>query len=294
MIKRVKKRYLILGGSVIIVSILLTVGLTYGKYATNAVWNYYLGAKGFYFTSDYLSMENTQNVNQLWDGEKVYFSLSNSDNELVATNFDISYEVTCEVEEENTRCYLNGTTQNVYNGVLSGYETCKNTKNDGVDVTSYSKTTCEIEGYTWQKEIAKPELYFEVFKEDGTPVTDATVKITAISKSPYKKTLTGTFLLHRDSTSSGSILKSYTNNQYVEKLYLTNTYNEEKEVTISFDSQNHRLAKEKITSISHTADENGYINSFTIKLSPKESKELTFYKTDFQATYDETAFIVQE
>ena len=81
MIKRVKKRYLILGGSVIIVSILLTVGLTYGKYATNAVWNYYLGAKGFYFTSDYLSMENTQNVNQLWDGEKVYFSLSNSDNE---------------------------------------------------------------------------------------------------------------------------------------------------------------------------------------------------------------------
>lgn len=294
MIKRVKKRYLILGGSVIIVSILLTVGLTYGKYATNAVWNYYLGAKGFYFTSDYLSMENTQNVNQLWDGEKVYFSLSNSDNELVATNFDISYEVTCEVEEENTMCYLNGTTQNVYNGVLSGYETCKNTKNDGVDVTSYSKTTCEIEGYTWQKEIAKPELYFEVVKEDGTPVTDATVKITATSKSPYKKTLTGTFLLHRDSTSSGSILKSYTNNQYVEKLYLTNTYNEEKEVTISFDSQNHRLAKEKITIISHTTDENGYINSFKIKLSSKKSKELTFYKTDFQATYDETAFIVQE
>ena len=149
--KKIKKKYIIFGTVLFLTIGLLTIGLTYGKYAADSVWNYYLGSKGFYFSSDYLGMESVENVNQLWDGKSTTFSLTNSENDLVATNFDISYTVICEVINENSEdysCTLNGTDSDTFSGTLSGYEMCINEKNDGIDVSSYTQSDCEINGYT--------------------------------------------------------------------------------------------------------------------------------------------------
>lgn len=295
--KKIKKKYIIFGTVLFLTIGLLTIGLTYGKYAADSVWNYYLGSKGFYFSSDYLGMESVENVNQLWDGKSTTFSLTNSENDLVATNFDISYTVTCKVINENSEdysCTLNGTDSDTFSGTLSGYEMCINEKNDGIDVSSYTQSDCEINGYTWQKEIANQELYFDVVKKDGTEVTDTEVKITATSTSPYKKTLTGTFLLHKDPSLFGTIELSYQEENFVGNLIVTNTYEEEKCVTLTFDENKFRLDEDEVNIDSSTSNDQGYMNSITFKINGKQSQKIIFYKTDFQATYSVEDFTINE
>ena len=92
--------------------LIITRGITYAKYVSNAVLNYYLSSKGFYFDSEELKSTTKTNVDTSWNGENVSFTITNSANDTLATEYDIKYKVTCTVEEENTTkvCYLNGTT----------------------------------------------------------------------------------------------------------------------------------------------------------------------------------------
>ena len=69
--------YALLG---IILLVVLTRGVTYAKYVSDAAFNYYLGSKGFYFESDELSLEQNKITDTSWDGEKVTFSIKNSKN----------------------------------------------------------------------------------------------------------------------------------------------------------------------------------------------------------------------
>ena len=69
----------------LVITLVLTRGFTYARYASNAVFNYYLSSQGFYFDSEELSYDTKNNVDTMWDGEKVYFTLSNSANEALAS-----------------------------------------------------------------------------------------------------------------------------------------------------------------------------------------------------------------
>ena len=63
-----RKKLLIL---IIILSFILMIsyGVSYAKYASNSIWNYYLESKGFYFTSQ--TLENKR-INNDWDGSRIY------------------------------------------------------------------------------------------------------------------------------------------------------------------------------------------------------------------------------
>ena len=71
--------------------LILTRGITYAKYVSNSVLNYYLNSKGFYFKSDNLDTEIKNNADTSWDGDKVTFSITNSSNKSLATEYDIKY-----------------------------------------------------------------------------------------------------------------------------------------------------------------------------------------------------------
>ena len=76
-----KKRKIKSGFVVLLVLTLIfviTKGFSYARYASNAVFNYYLSSKGFYFESEDLSFDTKNNVDTMWDGEKVYFTISNN------------------------------------------------------------------------------------------------------------------------------------------------------------------------------------------------------------------------
>ena len=67
--------------------LMISYGVTYARYASNSIWNYYLESKGFYFTSE--TLENKR-INNEWDGSKVYFDVRNSINSYNATEYDIN------------------------------------------------------------------------------------------------------------------------------------------------------------------------------------------------------------
>ena len=276
---------------------LITLGFTYAKYASNSIWNYYLGSKGFYFTSDALGMQTVKNVNTLWDGEAVSFSLTNQENDLVSTDYDITYQVTCTVlndEKNEYTCTLNDTNSNTYKGTLSSYETCINYKNDGIDVSSYLQSECEINGYTWKKEAAIKDMNFKVTRNDGAPVEEVTVKIEATSTEPYKKTISGTFELKKDPTLDGTVSLQATKDGVVNNLLVTNSYNEEKCISISWDALQYRLAEEKENFDSYTANDQGYINSITFKINPKYTQKISFYRTNLTQDINISDYTITE
>ena len=220
---------------IIILSSILALSycVTYARYVSNSIWNYYLESKGFYFTSKELENKRIKND---WDGSKVYFDVRNSLNSYIATEYDINYEVTCKIlGEVNGTCKINGTESNVYEGTLSTYEGCVNLK-DEKDVSSYNKETCNNEGYSYRVKETVANNYFEVVSNDEKELNNITVEITVKSTSPYTRTLKNEFILSRSLDETGSLNLIYNEYEEYSRLVISNSYNETKCVKLSFDS----------------------------------------------------------
>ena len=168
------------------------------RYKSSSVWNYYLESHGFYFSSDFLG-NDVKNVDTLWDGNSVHFNLKNSINDSLVTEYDIRYNVTCEVLSDiPATCNLNGTNNSTFTGVLSSNARCINDIDD-TDVSSFNKTECEIKGYSWQNLVANQDIYFDIVPTEGYELNNVDVSIVVNSVSPYKKSISGTFSLFKNS-----------------------------------------------------------------------------------------------
>jgi hypothetical protein len=295
--KNIKRNILLI--SLIIVAIILCIyGLTLARYVGNSVRDYYLKSKGFYFTSDYLSSNTVKNVNNLWTGENVYFNIKNSLNDVVVTDYDINYTVTCTIEGDAsnyTECRINGEEINTLDGVLSTFETCVNNKGDGIDVSSFNKTDCELEGYEWVNEPSIKEFYFNVILLDPDyELKDVTVNVTATSNSPYRKTLSGDFILHKISEEEKGVTIDYKNYENYDSLIISNSYPIEKCVKVSWDASKLVIDADKSEFSSFEVDENGYINEIKLNIGAKKSKNYIFYRRNFNIKYDTSEFLLLE
>lgn len=290
-----KKKYVVITIVVLFVILIGTAGFSYAKYASSNIWNYYLKSKGFYFTSDYLDSNNKQNINNTWDGNKVLFNIKNNLNDKVVADYDITYKVTCTVNSSNVdvNCNLNGTDKNTFTGTLSSYEACVNNKDDSKDVSSYDKETCETEGYNWQKMKAVKDIYFELTNSSNQDITDADITIKAESTGPYKKTITGNFILHKDQNIIGKLNMKLNKNTNYTNLVVTNSYNEDKCVKITWDPSK-LLIDEEENIVNKATDTNGYINEIVFKLNAKNSINYKFYQIDPTKTYDVKEFTLTE
>lgn len=266
-------KYLILGVVVLGGILLFTYGFSFARYVSNSIWNHYLQAKGFYFESDTL---NDTVVNNIWDGSSIYFDVKNNLNELVATEYDITYQVTCNIIESDvsSNCYINGTNSNTYTGTLSSDFSCINETDDGVIVTDLDQNTCQMQGYRYVAVPAIRELYFDITGD----VTDVKANITVTSISPYSKTLSSDFILHKDQSSPGDVLMNYNRLNNHNRLVITNSYNEDKCVTISWDASKLRIDEDITTFNSYQTDSDGYINQITVTIDKKNSLSYIFYE----------------
>lgn len=256
---------------------LFTKGVSYAKYASNSVWNYYLESKNFYFSSDYLSTNSIVNVNNNWDLSDIEFNLKNYENNNFATEYDINYNVICTTDNIDVKCNLNDTLKDVYTGVISSEHRCINNI-DTTDVSSYDKTNCELNGYEWKSINSSKTLYFNLISDKEFDSVNVSIKVT--STSPFKKVLLGTFEIKKDKSINGVISSKYTNYSNYDRLVLTNTYDEEKCVLVSFNSNNLRIDTPLVNAIEYTSDENGYINSIVTKINSRENVVFKFYKLD--------------
>lgn len=256
--------------------------VTFARYSFSNVWSYYLESQKFYFTSDNLS-NNQINADTFWDGNSVYFNLKNYSNSDLISDKDISYQVTCEVIDGDETCELNGRGTSTITGVLSKSERCVNDI-DLEDVSSLNKTECETSGYIWEKRLVSNDIYFDVLSDNE--ISDVSVRITATSISPFRKTITGVFNLNKTDVSSGYI--DYRVNHYdvYDELIVSNTYNTSKDVSVSFDSTK-RIVEVTNNMTIITTDEDDYVDSYSFSLNGMTNEKFVFYSKSESSNYND-------
>lgn len=293
--KNVKKIIITL---IIVLFFITTATLTLGKYVYNNAWNYYLSSKGFYFESDLLDINVKKNSLLKWDGNEIYFEIKNSQNDKLISEYDITYKITCEVlgeEKDYIKCNLNGTDESTFNGTLVTSSKCLNDI-DEKDVSLFSKSECEVNGYTWEEEVISKNNYFHLELTDPTKsIDEVSVKITAESITPYHQTLTGEFNLNRIEGVDLELVTTYqTYNEY-DEISLANTTTSDKCVSIDFDETKYSIdINDNKTSVEYYFDENDRVGSIIVKINKESSKSYKFYKIDSNKIYSTDDFYIQE
>lgn len=268
-----KKKKFLLMVLALLSTVLFIYSFSFAKYTSNSIFNYYLKSNGFYLQSDDLTTNGKQIVNTLWNKEKVYFNIRNSEGDTLISDYDINYVVNCEiVDNPNLKCLINDTDNSQYNGILSSSSVCLN---DGT-VVDLSKADCEMNGYNWLRQVASKDLFFEVVSiNDSYEIDDVKVNIVLNSTNPYKKTLKATYVLNYAQVEEGQISKEYEIFDNYNRLIITNSYLDNKCILLSWDGNKHIV--DTTNSYVSYMDSNGYINGLKFNIDAKSSTSLIFY-----------------
>ena len=288
-----RTKYLLLIVIVLSLASIITYGYSYAKYISNHAWNYYLGTKGFYFSSDQLGQNKITNVNNNWNFEKTYFTLKNSENNFLVSDYDIEYTVTCTIKNDASnysKCKLNGYDSNTFNGILSSSSKCEN-KTDEKDVSSYNKEQCESSGNEWKIQESNKELYFEIEKTGEQELDYVSVLIEVTTTSPYAKTLLGEFNLSSVEMQESGLNVSYKEFDNYSRVIISNSYDENKCVKLNWNSEKLRIDETNNQISSYQYDNNGYINEINFNINKKDSISYIFYKTEEEYDYQDLSLV---
>ena len=272
-----KKKIIILISVLILICLGVTIySKTYSKYTSSSVWNYYLKSQNFYFESDDLALTPKIHNDTNWTGDAITFNLKNSKNSSLITDVDINYEVECNViDNPNLVCKIND--QDKFIGTMSSYKTCVNNTGDGVDTSAYSKTDCELNGYSYDVIESKQDLSFEIIPLDGNyNFKDVKVSVVATSTAPYAKTISANYNLIKNDSKVGKIDHEYNSYDDYSKLVVTNSFDEEKVIQINFDESTKRIDL-NTEGIEVLSENNNYVNSIKVRILPNKSKTIVFY-----------------
>jgi len=283
--------------TLILCVIIFTATMTSAKYVYNSVWNYYLKSKGFYFESDLLTIDTKKNSLLKWDGSNIYFSLKNSINPKLISEYDISYKISCNVLGEESSyigCALNGTESSTFNGSLSSEEYCYNDK-DMEDVSLLDKTECELNGYIWKREVTSKNNYFNLFLKDETKnIDEVSVQITTESMYPYHKTLKGIFNLNKIDEIDSNFEVNYQSFNEYDEVIIVNKTKVDKCFSIGFSSNDYLYDITNYSILNYTFDETNKYNTINIKVEKQKSMNYEFYKINSQKQYSIEEFIIEE
>lgn len=275
---------------------IITYGYTYAKYVSNHAWNYYLGTKGFYFSSEQLATTKITNVNNNWNFDSTYFTLKNSENDFLISDYDIEYTVKCTIQNEASnysKCVLNGSDSDTFTGIISSSSTCRNTI-DETDVSTYNQEKCESKGYEWYIQENYKDLYFDIIKTGEENINYVSALIEVTTTSPYSKTLLGEFNLSSSEMQESALKINYQEFDNYSRVVISNSYDENKCVKLNWNSDNLRIDETNENILSYQYDSNNYINEINFNINKKDSISYIFYKTDFTKTYDYQQFSLIE
>lgn len=291
-----RKKSIIITIFVLLVMLLGINSYTYAKYVFNSAKDYYLKSKGFYFYSDTLDLNNKETVNNFWNGESITFSINNYLNDEVISEYDINYTVECTIEgdiAEYTNCYLNNTEKNTLSSTLKSDNKCINNTNDGVDTNVFIKEDCEKGNYTYQNNKVSDNISFNIVSDTGKILNDIEVNIKVTSTAPYSKTLTGKYILYKDKNSTNNINLTYNDYETYADLIITNSYNQNKCIKVTWDNKNFKVDN-TINTFKEVFTKDNYINGFTIEIPSKNNITQVFYKNNYNTTYNVNEFNYEE
>ena len=281
--RKLKFQYLVL--VILILGVAVTRGFSLAKYATNKAWNYYLKSNGFYFSTDF---DTQDTINTNWNGNPITFTINNFEEDSV-TNFDIGYQVTCSVVGEAasiSTCKLNGGDSNTFSGTLSSNEYCS-------DDQYLTKDACETHSGEWITAKTHRDLTFSVVPTGNDEITNATVQVQVRATAPFTKTITHRYILTKGKSEIGTLNLDYKSRSQYDHLVVTNSYNENKCVNLTWDSSKVRIDLND-NSYATTTDGNGVINGITFTIPKKDSKNLVFYRTNLNENVTSSIFTIVE
>ena len=293
---RTRTKYLLLLTIFLGIISIITSGYSYAKYFSNEAWNYYLGTKGFYFSSEQLGTSKVTNINNNWDFGSTKFTIKNSENDFLVSDFDIEYKVKCTIQNEAatySKCTINGTESDTFNGIISSSSVCKNSINE-LDVSSYNKEQCESNGYEWSIQEYYKDLYFDILKTGEENLDYVSVLIEVTSTSPYSKTLTGEFNLSTGGIQESGLKINYKEFNNYSRVIISNSYDENKCVKLNWNSEDLRIDETSGQISAYQYDNNNIINEIKFNINKKDSISYVFYKTNFNKIYDYQDFSLIE
>ena len=274
----------------IIFTIVIFFITVFGKYATSSIHDFFLRSKEFYFYSDKLKEEGAEYQVENWSGVDNYeitINMNSRSNNLKVTSYDIVYDISYSYSD-NIICDISKTS-----GTISA-----DTNTDFFNILITPNARLDTGDTVW-------------------------VEITATSKGPYKKTITGKITLVVGKENLSYQIEDVANRQYLE-LKITNTlsyytvneafdnysagdritsdvYQELSDenkskcysarVNVEFDPKNVLIdvtdsTYKDGTNVTTTKIDNyTYINKFSLSIDAITSIKIRFYKTDITKDY---------
>lgn len=232
--KKNKKNYKLI---IIFLIVIIVVSLTssFGRYAINAVNDFYLRSKEFYFYSDKLTSNGSIFRVDNWSGIDDYnitINMNSRENNILATSYDINYNIsyTC---SDNIICTLSKESGTILSSTNADYFNIRITPN---------------------KQLKEGDKVY--------------VELTASTTQPYTKAIKGQFILNVGKEELTYKIVDSPNNQYFD-LDLTNTLSYYM-VETAFDSYNvgDKLTEATFKSLSADKQAKCYSAEVTIKFDP--------------------------
>ena len=281
-----KKVYITLG----IILLIITIGLSYGRYAYNGIKDFYLASKNFYFNSDKLKQNRAIYQIDNWSGVDPYLltiNLNNSKNNLVHANTDIAYEISY-VCSSNALCSTSKTNGTLYEDSITDYFTALITPNAALqnDDEVWMEITVKST-YPYKKSLSArfifkvgiPGISYAIDDVKGRPYFD--LSVTNTTDYYLVKEAFGTYeinqridyntyssLSEEDKAKCALPLITLTFDPSVVILDMTNTayLNAENYTTTEIDGYN-------------------YVNSISFRIALESSEAVKFYKANANMDY---------
>lgn len=243
----------------VILAFLVPTMTSFSKYVYNAVHDYYLGTKGFYFNSDKLSSNHSEfEIANNWSGAESYkmtINLNSKKNDLVFAETDIDYNISF-THSDNIKCSISKTSGTI-GGSASG----------GINEDFF-------------------DVIIEPVDKVGLPNgTQTWVDITVTSTSPYTATLSGKLYVGVGAEDITHEIIDSPNSPYME-VNITNSLNTGEDVKLTFNpnvvlldmTSSFRINGTEITTEEiNTYD---YVNTVTSYVGSLETTTVKFYKVD--------------
>lgn len=277
--------------SVLSISALLVVGFlsiilfkSNARYTNYQEFNHLYESSKFYFSSNNLDSENKYNVINYYDFNNITFNLKNSLNEEQISQYDLEYEITCEVKDEANeyyKCLIDDKDNNVLKSELKKKITC-------VEDINLTEEECTEQKYTKKLTENIKEHTFKLEKiKDNYELDNVTVSLKATTKKPFTYLLEGTYILNLNTNIKDTILINNLNDTKSSCEYLiSNTYKENKIIKLNINTTNliiDETSKIYLDKIASTTNVDNYINSITFNLNTNNSLKINLYKKDFDS-----------
>lgn len=260
----------------------LTIFDTAAKYTNYKEMNHYYESNKLYISSNSLiEQDGKYNIINYYNYEQVEIEIQNSISENQITNYDIDYQLTCNVlgDESNYYSCLFDSNENNITSTLKEKGKC-------IEDENLSYKECIENEYNYQLDIVKHKHNFKIKKLKENNYDKIEVEVNLNTTSPFNKNLKAIYVLNFGSNNKNTIhienIKDY--DSFCEYT-ISNNYNNDKNVKINIDT-NKFIFDNDINKISYTNTYEGIIDSITIKINKQNNQKIRLYKKNFNTDCD--------